>query len=184
LSFREAAARILEGWRDRLIDSVFAPIENALANLFSGGGGGGGIWGSIIGAFTGGLGGGGSAAASSASMLAGGIYHKGGIAGSPSSSRLLPAAVWAGAARYHTGGIAGLRPDEVPAVLQRGERVLPRGADPGGAVTVYVTLDRDMLRGEITSTSGNVAAQVVEGYRHRVLPRDFKALNSEAGRRR
>ena len=31
----------------------------------------------------------------------------------------------------HAGGVAGLRPDEVPAILQRGERVLSRRGDPG-----------------------------------------------------
>jgi hypothetical protein len=31
--------------------------------------------------------------------------------------------------RYHTGGIAGLKADEVPAVLKRGEEVLTQ-ADP------------------------------------------------------
>jgi hypothetical protein len=38
--------------------------------------------------------------------------------------------------RYHTGGIAGLKADEVPAVLKRGEEVLtqadPRHRDNGG----------------------------------------------------
>ncbi len=33
-----------------------------------------------------------------------------------------------GAARYHAGGVAGLRPDEVPIIAQAGETILPRGA--------------------------------------------------------
>ena len=36
---------------------------------------------------------------------------------------------FAAAARFHTGGIAGLRPDEVPIIAQRGEEILTRG-DP------------------------------------------------------
>ena len=47
--------------------------------------------------------------------------------------------------RYHTGGISGLRPDEVPAVLQRGEEVLtandPRHRDNGGAGGVVVNVN-------------------------------------------
>jgi hypothetical protein len=43
-------------------------------------------------------------------------------------------AIFADAERYHGGGIAGLRPGEVPAILTEGETVLPRGA--GGAATV------------------------------------------------
>ena len=38
----------------------------------------------------------------------------------------MPAAAFAGAPRLHAGGWAGLAPDEVPAILQRGERVLSR----------------------------------------------------------
>ena len=34
--------------------------------------------------------------------------------------------------RYHSGGIAGIRPGEVPAILQRGEMVLPSGSKAGG----------------------------------------------------
>lgn len=46
----------------------------------------------------------------------------------------MPASVFAGARRYHSGGLAG---DEVPAILQKGERVLPRGAsDAGGGITI------------------------------------------------
>jgi hypothetical protein len=45
------------------------------------------------------------------------FLHKGGIAGRDGSPT-----------RYHGGGIAGLRPDEVPAILQRGEEVLPRNS--------------------------------------------------------
>ena len=34
--------------------------------------------------------------------------------------------MFVGATRYHTGGIAGLAPNEVPAILQRGEEVLTK----------------------------------------------------------
>ncbi len=39
---------------------------------------------------------------------------------------------FAGAPRLHRGGWAGLRPDEVPAILQRGERVLSRAEVASG----------------------------------------------------
>lgn len=55
------------------------------------------------------------------------IFHDGGIVGAGGRSRAVPAALFAGAPRYHDGGWPGLRPDEVPAILQRGERVIPRG---------------------------------------------------------
>jgi tape measure domain-containing protein len=59
-------------------------------------------------------------------LLANG-FHRGGIAGRPgeaSFTRRLPAAAFAFAPRFHGGGIAGLRPGEVPAVLQEGEETL------------------------------------------------------------
>ena len=70
--------------------------------------------------------------------LQAGVGHTGAIAGQPGGvSRAVPAAIFAAAPRYHSGGIAGLRPDggiaglrpdEVPIIAQRGEAVLPRGA--------------------------------------------------------
>jgi hypothetical protein len=54
------------------------------------------------------------------------LFHEGGVAGEASLSRQVPAFVFAGAPRYHGGGIAGLKPDEVPAILQRGEEVVSR----------------------------------------------------------
>ncbi len=56
--------------------------------------------------------------------------HTGGIAGqNTSGTRLVNPATFAAAARFHTGGIAGLRPDEVPIIAQLGEEILTRG-DP------------------------------------------------------
>jgi len=54
------------------------------------------------------------------------ILHAGGVVGSPGPGRMVPALAFANAPRMHAGGFAGLRPDEVPAILQRGERVLSR----------------------------------------------------------
>lgn len=50
--------------------------------------------------------------------------HAGGIAGADGSAIRVPAGVFGGAPRLHAG--AFLSPDEVPAILQRGERVLSR----------------------------------------------------------
>src|SRR5690606_2621409 len=54
----------------------------------------------------------------------GGLFHGGGVVSGGGRSRAVAAAVFSQAARYHGGGIAGLKPDEVPAILQRGEEVL------------------------------------------------------------
>lgn len=81
---------------------------------------------------------------SQASLDAGQIFHAGGIVGGPAPSRAVSPAWFRNAARYHTGGIAGLRPDEVPAVLQRGEEVLtasdPRHRNNGGGGAPVIQL--------------------------------------------
>ena len=56
----------------------------------------------------------------------GGVSHSGGMAGQGVSRRVDPL-VFAGAPRYHAGGMVGLKPDERPAILQTGEEVLSRG---------------------------------------------------------
>lgn len=77
-------------------------------------------------------------------MVAGGVNamagsaHTGGIIGSTVLARKsIDPRIFANAPRYHSGGVVGLRKDEVPAILQTGEEVLtrtdPRNAKNGGA---------------------------------------------------
>lgn len=67
-----------------------------------------------------------------------GVKHSGGTVGGASNrSRMVPAAVFANAPRYHQGGMAGLRQDEYATILQKNEEVLtsndPRNVLNGGA---------------------------------------------------
>jgi hypothetical protein len=60
----------------------------------------------------------------SAFGLLGGLFHQGGVVGETfAPSRFVPAMAFAGAPRLH-GGLAG---DEYPAILQKGETVIPKG---------------------------------------------------------
>lgn len=91
------------------------------------------IFNAIVGTFGGGVMAGGGASA--------GIFHKGGVVGQGGATRRVDPALFFNAPRYHTGGIAGLRPNEVPAILERGEMVIPKGAvgrGGGGNVSVIV----------------------------------------------
>lgn len=112
-------------------------------------------------------GGGGGGFGSPSSLAPAGTYtaHTGGIIGRTAllSKPVVP--TWAAnATRYHTGGIAGLRPDEVPTILQKGEEVLtaedPRhrlngGAAPAVNVKLVNTLDAsDMLSEALSSPEG------------------------------
>ncbi|PZP83449.1 MAG: hypothetical protein DI582_10970, partial [Azospirillum brasilense] len=55
------------------------------------------------------------------------IFHDGGKVGETAApTRMMPAAMFATAPRFHNG----LQPDEFPAILQKGETVLPRGTSP------------------------------------------------------
>ncbi|WP_416914251.1 phage tail tape measure C-terminal domain-containing protein [Seohaeicola sp.] len=76
--------------------AVLGPLASALSGIFGGG------------------------------SVAAAVSHAGGIVGLSGHARNVPAAVFANAPRLHSGGWAGLRPDEVPTILQRGERVLNR----------------------------------------------------------
>lgn len=62
-------------------------------------------------------------------FLAAAVNHTGGVVGNTQHFRKIPAIAFAGAPNYHSGGIAGLKSDEVPSILQRGEEVLKKN-DP------------------------------------------------------
>lgn len=65
-----------------------------------------------------------------------GVFHEGGIAGRGNRTRQVSPLVFANAPRYHSGGIAGMAPDETAAILRKGEEVLketdPRHRNNGG----------------------------------------------------
>lgn len=104
-AFLKAASEIL-------IQIGLMIVRQALFNALSGGVAGGGAGGFI------------------ANGINAIFRHSGGLAnGSGRSGRTLNPAIFANAVRYHSGGIAGLAPDEVPAILKRNEEVLTEG-DP------------------------------------------------------
>lgn len=80
----------------------------------------------LFNAISGGSAGGAGGAGGFLSGLIGGLFHGGGVVSKGGRGRNVPGAVFATAARYHKGGIAGIKPDEVPAILQKGEEVLTR----------------------------------------------------------
>jgi hypothetical protein len=104
------------------------------------------------------------------------VLHSGGMVGSTTSSRMIPALAFAGAPRMHSGGWAGLRPDEVPAILQKGERVLSRrelaaqgGPQQGnGGQNIAVTInarDARSFRQSRVQVASDIARAVAFGRR-------------------
>lgn len=95
--------------------SITGPLFNMLGSSI----GGGGFFDSILGS----------------------IFHEGGEVGGSAPQRRVPAYVFASAPRYHTGGVAGLKPGEIPAILERGEVVLPKdGTRMGSPVNVVMNI--------------------------------------------
>lgn len=76
---------------------------------------------SVVGGGSGGLGGLGSIFTG----LIGMVFHEGGVVGQTTASRAVAPSWFADAVRYHEGGISGLKPGEIPAVLREGEVVDP-----------------------------------------------------------
>lgn len=149
-SASEALANALNKVADKLIDI-------ALNSIFDGGGGLGGLLG---GGRRGGLLGG---------FLIPGILHGGGEAGKDGygHGRAVSPSVFAGARRYHSGGVAGMQPGEVPAILQKGEIVIPKNAKAAPQAGGYITVSASMevvngnLVPVIASVSGQVAGQQI-----------------------
>jgi hypothetical protein len=137
-----------------LVTSVIADLAKLAARRF--------ILGPIANALAGALGGAGGIFAN--------ILHAGGMVGAPGPGRMVPALAFANAPRMHNGGWAGLRPDEVPAILQRGERVLSRreaaGYGQAGTSTVNVTInarDAESFRQSRTQVASDIARAVSLG---------------------
>lgn len=85
-----------------------------------------------------------------------GIKHEGGIAGSGGRSRAVPVAAFANAVRYHTGGLAGFAPDEVPLIARKTEELIteddPRHRNNGGLIGKLGGL----TKGDLASAMGGV----------------------------
>lgn len=96
--------------------------------------------------------------------------HTGGMVGNKGlGARSMPASVFAGAPRYHTGGMIGLGPDEVPIVAQKGEEMLTRD-DP-----------RNRLNGGLKGGGGDAPIRVIAVDDQRAATTE--ALKTPAGER-
>ncbi|PZO71941.1 MAG: phage tail tape-measure protein, partial [Sphingomonas taxi] len=139
-----------------LVTSLIADLAKLAARRF--------ILGPIANVLSGALGGAGGIFAN--------VLHAGGMVGAPGPGRMVPALAFANAPRMHSGGWAGLRPDEVPAILQRGERVLSRreaaGYGSAAAPAVNVTInarDAESFRQSRTQIAADIARAVSLGRR-------------------
>jgi tape measure domain-containing protein len=81
------------------------------------------------------------------------VYHFGGLVGyDHPRERFVPASLFAGAPRLHSGLLSE---DEYPAILQRGERVISKGAQNSQAPTIVINKVPESTKVS-QDTSGNV----------------------------
>jgi hypothetical protein len=168
LDFKGLVASILEDLAVlQFRNAVLGPIANALSGAFGGLGGG--------------------------SAVTAAVSHAGGVVGLSGYSRQVPAVAFSGAPRMHAGGWAGLRPDEVPTILQRGERVLNRreaaqygaGVGGGGMSRVRIELG-DGLVSRIREQAGAQSVEIVQGslqqYDRLIAPRTVARISQDPRR--
>lgn len=165
----KSGADILANALDRVIDKLASSAINSLFSGFGGAAGKGGL-----------LGG----------MIIPGILHSGGVAGKDGygHGRAISTSAFAGAKRYHKGGIAGLMPGEVPAILQRGEVVIPRGGKASGGretITVNLAADQSVIAEtadqRIQTASGTIVQVAVQQSTQRVVPTMARYQNDKGG---
>jgi hypothetical protein len=108
-------------------------------------------------------------------------FHSGGTVGAGGMRRNVSPLAFAGAPRMHGGGLAG---DEVAAILQRGETVLPRGYRAGGGST-SISNNVGNIAIDMSGT-GQVAADTDSGKRfgenvRKLIQREMVAQSRPGG---
>jgi hypothetical protein len=152
----------------------FETLANGLFDTSGAGGSsaGGGWLGALLGAvgsgisgmFGGGSGGGYDAALGKWSSSGIPYHHAGGIVGDPTTPRKsVPDWLFHFAPRLHSG----LAPDEFPAILQRGERVIPKGGQAGGqAVIVNIQAnDAKSFQDMVNRNPGAILGPIMDSLR-------------------
>lgn len=154
MTWKEAISNVGQAMRSFfaqfLRDIAMAILKQQILNALQAASAAGGVWGQLA-----------AAAVTAASN------HTGGTVGMNSSSggRKVDAAWFATAKRYHSGGLPGLQPNEVPTILQKGEEVLTRedprhilngggGTNPTNIRTVLVD-DRTKIPEAMASAEGD-----------------------------
>lgn len=153
LSFNDLAKTILSDLQRIIIRTmILGPIIKELKDSMGGFGGGG----------LGGLfGGGGMDLFSLFGGESGMFFHAGGVVGRDGSARYMPASLFMRAPRLH----AGLASDEVPAILQKGETVIPKGQAPGPVEIHIHAVDGPSFEDLVRRNPGVIVGQVERALR-------------------
>lgn len=165
-AFQKAGMNALTRLTDKLMDMA---ISNLVAKAFGGATGGFNLF-SLFG----------SSGASAGSSIGASVFHQGTMSASRgSNARYVHPAYFDNAPRFHSGGVAGIGPDEVPAILKRGEPVFKsmdqaRQMFGGGGKDVHVTVETFVNENgnwdaKVTSIAQRESGNAVREY-DKVLP--------------
>lgn len=151
LSFQDMARSILSDLQRIIIRAmILGPLIKELKDSMGGMGIGGGLFG-----------GGGMDLFSLFGGASGMFFHGGGIVGRDGTPRYMPASLFMGAPRLH-GGLAS---DEVPAILQKGETVIPKGQAPGPVEIHIHAVDGPSFEDLVRRNPGVIVGQVEKALR-------------------
>ena len=107
----------------------------------------------------------GSSAWSGISGLFAGVFHEGGVVGEGGRGGHYSPSLFVNAPRYHNGGTIGLKPDEVPAILQRGERVLTKGQQSAMLSSSDVQISTSVT---VNGSNGNNSAAIGDSINQKI----------------
>ncbi len=170
-AFADFASGLLRTWT-HMINQILA--QKLAAAIFGDGSGLQAFFGKLIGGAASAAGGSGGLAGTFDIPIEG--YHTGGIVGQDGTPRTVSAAAFYRAPRMHAGGIAG---DEVPAILQKGERVIPRGQSlRGGDTVVHFTYAPSIQAWDTTT-----AVDMLEQHGPVIADQVLRAVRSSRGYR-
>ena len=86
-----------------------------------------------------------------------GVGHSGGTVGHiGGDGRSFSPLLWQAAPRYHTGGVVGLRPGELPIIAKKGEIIVPNSSRIGAGGTTH--------NSSVVNNNGDIAIDMNSGY--------------------
>ncbi len=103
------------------------------------------------------------------------VNHTGGIVGQTHTRRFVPAELFQNAVKYHTGGISGLKPDEVPTITRKGEEILTEN-DPRHRKNLRSDISEGM---QLTMINNIDSDSVVSGASGRTIVNMIRANKSQ-----
>ncbi len=154
---RQLAIQMANAATNQLVGGILGLISSGISSWMGGGIGG---LSSSVGKIWGGGGSIGSKAFDIGNLLVSFVKHTGGYADGTGTTRMVSPLLFANAPRYHSGGYAGLLPNEVPAILKRNELVLTEQEAP--IWERIKSMQGSAFRGNGSSGAGEIITAILQ----------------------